>query len=38
MQEWKNMMRRLEEANNKSARAVNLADICDNINFCHTIY
>jgi hypothetical protein len=30
-------MKRLEEANNKSARAVKLADICDNVNSCHTM-
>ncbi len=34
-QRWKNMMKRLEEANNKSAWAVKLADICDNVNQCH---
>jgi hypothetical protein len=34
-QRWKNMMKRLEEANNKNAWAVKLADICDNVNQCH---
>ena len=34
-QRRKNMMKRLEEANNKSAWAVKLADICDNVNQCH---
>ena len=34
-QRWKNMMKRLEEANNKSAWAVKLADITDNVNQCH---
>ena len=29
------MMKRLEEANNKNARAVKLADITDNVNQCH---
>ena len=32
---WQNMMKRLEEANNKSAWAVKLADICDNVTQCH---
>ena len=34
-QRWKNMMKRLENANNKSARAVKLADISDNVTQCH---
>ena len=34
-QRRKDMMKRLEEANNKSARAVKLADICDNVKQCH---
>jgi hypothetical protein len=28
-------MKRLEEADNKDARAVKLADICDNVTQCH---
>ena len=36
-QRRKDMMKRLEEANNKNARAVKLADICDNVNSCHTM-
>lgn len=34
-QRWKKMMKRLEEANNKAARAVKLADITDNVHQCH---
>ncbi len=34
-QRWKNMMKRLEEANNKPAWAVKLADITDNVSQCH---
>ena len=34
-QRRKDMMKRLEEANNKNARAVKLADITDNVNQCH---
>lgn len=34
-QRRKDMMQRLEEANNKNAWAVKLADICDNVNQCH---
>ncbi len=34
-QRRKDMMERLEEANNKDARAVKLADITDNVSQCH---
>ena len=34
---WEAMMKRLEEANDKSAWAIKLADICDNVNSCHTM-
>lgn len=34
-QRRKDMMKRLEETNNKNARAVKLADITDNVNQCH---
>jgi hypothetical protein len=36
-QRRKDMMKRLEEANNKFARAVKLADISDNVTQCHLI-
>ncbi len=36
-QRRKDMMKRLEVANNKDARAVKLADICDNVTQCHLI-
>ncbi len=36
-QRRKDMMKRLEEANNKSAWAVKLADISDNVTQCHLI-
>lgn len=37
LQRWWTMMKRLEKANNKSAWAIKLADISDNVNSCHTM-
>lgn len=37
LQRRKDMMKRLEDACDKNARAVKLADICDNVNGCHTM-
>lgn len=36
-QRWKDMMKRLEEACDRNARAIKLADICDNVSGCHTM-
>ena len=36
-QRWKDMMKRLEEADNKDAWAIKLADITDNVASCHTM-
>jgi len=33
----KDMMKRLEEACDRNAWAIKLADICDNVNWCHTM-
>jgi len=36
-QRWKDMMKRLEWACDRNAWAIKLADICDNVNDCHTM-
>jgi hypothetical protein len=36
-QRWKDMMKKLEEACDRNARAIKLADICDNVSGCHTM-